>query len=158
LVSLVLRLGLAISRSYLPKAEAAWLTSWSLDVMFVGLTSMEAPLSSNSKSPFPSKRSKSSQSKKKRIEAVAVKVVAIEVIEAVAEVEEVDLVLGVAGVSYALESHGLVGVVPSARDIEGLVHVTAVGLLLVVLGDLVSVIGHGGSSGHHQHRYRKHRR
>jgi hypothetical protein len=114
LVSLVLRLGLAISRSYLPKAEAAWLTSWSLDVIFVGLTSMEAPLSSNSKSPFPSKRSKSSQSKKKRIEAVAVKVVAIEVIEAVAEVEEVDLVLGVTGVSYALESYGLIGVVVSA--------------------------------------------
>jgi hypothetical protein len=50
-VGLVIEPGLVAAWPlYLPNADAAWLTSWSLDVTFVGLTSIEEPTSSNSKS------------------------------------------------------------------------------------------------------------
>ncbi len=51
-LALSLRLGLAQSQPYQPQpdAVAAWLTCWSQEVVFVGLTVMVEPTSSNSKS------------------------------------------------------------------------------------------------------------
>jgi Mn2+/Fe2+ NRAMP family transporter len=59
----------------------------------------------------------------------------LEVIGFGAVLDNANLVLGVAGVGHSLQAHALIGVVASSGDGERLVHVAAVGILLVVLGN-----------------------
>src|SRR4028118_808529 len=61
--------------------------------------------------------------------------VELEVVRLGAVLDQIDLVLGVAGVGHPLNPHALVGVVAGLGDVKRLVDVTAVGLLLGLLGD-----------------------
>ncbi len=65
--------------------------------------------------------------------------------------EDPYLVLGVAGVGHPLGTHGLVGVVARARNVEGLIYVSAFGFLLEVAEAVEDPdVGLGGGVEEHQ--------